>query len=83
MQQEGPVKINPISSFKDAGLHPAMLENVLLSGYDHPTPIQRYTLPSILQGYDVIGIAQTGNVCPDLLVGNLFSPLLQIRSLFG
>lgn len=37
-----------------------MLENVVLAGYDNPTPIQKYTIPSILQGYDVIGIAQTG-----------------------
>ncbi|PNY26698.1 ATP-dependent RNA helicase ded1 [Tolypocladium capitatum] len=61
VQQEGPVKINPIWSFKDAGLHPVLLENVQLSGYDNPTPIQKYTIPSMLQGYDVIGIAQTGS----------------------
>lgn len=60
VQQEGPVKINPIRSFKDAGLHPVLLENIELSGYDNPTPIQKYTIPSMLQGYDVIGVAQTG-----------------------
>jgi len=54
------VKINPIASFDTAGLHPAMLRNVQLSGFDAPTPIQKFTLPAILQGYDVIGIAQTG-----------------------
>ncbi|ODA78721.1 hypothetical protein RJ55_06103 [Drechmeria coniospora] len=59
--QEGPVKINPIRSFKDSGLHPVMMENVELSGYDCPTPIQKYTIPAMLQGYDVIGIAQTGS----------------------
>jgi len=58
--QEGPVKIDPIGSFDTAGLHPAMLKNVELSGFDAPTPIQKFTLPAILQGYDVIGIAQTG-----------------------
>ena len=60
VQQEGPVKINPIRSFKDAGLHPVLIENIELSGYDNPTPIQKYTIPSMLQGYDVIGVAQTG-----------------------
>ncbi|KAI9163282.1 ATP-dependent RNA helicase ded1 [Paramyrothecium foliicola] len=61
VHQEGPVKISPIQSFRDAGLHPVMLENVGLSGYDNPTPIQKYTIPSILSGHDVIGVAQTGS----------------------
>ncbi|KAI5464482.1 P-loop containing nucleoside triphosphate hydrolase protein [Mariannaea sp. PMI_226] len=59
--QEGPVKIHPVRIFKDSGLHPVMLENVELCGFDSPTPIQKFTIPSILQGYDVIGIAQTGS----------------------
>ncbi|KAJ4133124.1 hypothetical protein NW754_015935 [Fusarium falciforme] len=61
VQQEGPQKIGPIGTFKDAGLHPVMLENVNLCGFDNPTPIQKFTIPSILQGHDVIGIAQTGS----------------------
>lgn len=60
VRQEGPVKVDPTASFKDAGLHPVMMENVELAGYDNPTPIQKYTIPAILQGFDVIGIAQTG-----------------------
>ncbi|KAL2180830.1 P-loop containing nucleoside triphosphate hydrolase protein [Thermothelomyces heterothallicus CBS 202.75] len=59
--QEGPVRIEPIKTFEDAGLHPAMLKNVQLAGYETPTPIQRYCLPAIHLGYDVIGIAQTGS----------------------
>jgi ATP-dependent RNA helicase DDX3X len=58
--QEGPVKIQAVRSFKEAGLHPVMVENIELSGYEAPTPIQKYTIPSLLQGYDVIGVAQTG-----------------------
>ncbi|EGX95029.1 DEAD/DEAH box RNA helicase, putative [Cordyceps militaris CM01] len=61
VKQEGPVQIVPIRSFDDAGLHPVMLDNVKLAGYDHPTPIQKYTIPAIVQGRDVIGIAQTGS----------------------
>ncbi|KAG6013521.1 hypothetical protein E4U54_006620 [Claviceps lovelessii] len=61
VQQEGPTRIEPIRNFRDAGLHPVMLENIELMGYDFPTPIQKYTIPSMLQGYDVIGIAQTGS----------------------
>ena len=58
--QEGLVRIDPIKSFDTAGLHPAMLRNVQLCGYHVPTPIQRYCIPAITQGYDVIAIAQTG-----------------------
>lgn len=60
--QEGPTQIVPVNTFADAGLHPVMLENVALCGYDNPTPIQKYTIPSMLQGHDVIGIAQTGKL---------------------
>lgn len=37
-----------------------MHRNVELAGYKAPTPIQKYTLPAVHLGYDVIGIAQTG-----------------------
>ncbi|KAI5788587.1 P-loop containing nucleoside triphosphate hydrolase protein [Pyronema domesticum] len=48
-------------TFKDAGLHPIMLENVQLCKYDKPTPIQRYCIPSVMQGYDLLSCAQTGS----------------------
>lgn len=54
------MKIDLIQSFKDAGLHPVMLRNIQLAGYEVPTPIQKCILPSIHLGYDAIGIAQTG-----------------------
>ncbi|KAF4124651.1 ATP-dependent RNA helicase DDX3X [Geosmithia morbida] len=59
--QEGTERIGYIGKFDDAGLHPVMLENVRLSSYTSPTPIQQYTIPAILQGKDVISIAQTGS----------------------
>lgn len=45
-----------------------MLGNIKLCKYDVPTPIQAYCIPSVLQGQDVIAIAQTGkylNYYPD------------------
>jgi len=44
----------------DAGLHPAMLENVQLCGYEKPTAIQQYAMPTILMGHNSIIVAQTG-----------------------
>ncbi|KAK4229054.1 hypothetical protein QBC38DRAFT_387467 [Podospora fimiseda] len=62
LYQEGPVRVDPIpADFSQAGLHPVMLKNVQLSGYSVPTPIQRYCLPAIRLGYDVVAVAQTGS----------------------
>ena len=48
------------AQFEDAGLHPVMLENIKMCGYEVPTPIQAYVLPSVFKNIDIIGIAQTG-----------------------
>ncbi|KAK0656000.1 P-loop containing nucleoside triphosphate hydrolase protein [Cercophora newfieldiana] len=59
--QEGPTRVSPIMKFDQAGLHPAMLQNVNLCKYGNPTPIQQYCIPAIKSGHDVIAIAQTGS----------------------
>ncbi|SZF00554.1 unnamed protein product [Blumeria hordei] len=59
--QEGEIRIKPIFSFKEAGLHPVMLKNVELAGYSIPTPIQQYCLPAVFKGYDIVASAQTGS----------------------
>jgi ATP-dependent RNA helicase RhlE len=46
--------------FKALGLHPLLLKAIQDTGYTEPTPIQAAAIPEILQGHDVIGIAQTG-----------------------
>ncbi|EED13725.1 DEAD/DEAH box RNA helicase, putative [Talaromyces stipitatus ATCC 10500] len=58
---EAAEKPDPISRFADAGLHPIMEKNVALCGYQIPTPIQAYAIPTILQGHDLMAIAQTGS----------------------
>jgi len=37
-----------------------MVENIKLCAYQHPTPVQSYTIPAVVQSRDVIAIAQTG-----------------------
>ena len=59
--QEGNVRIVPVRTFEDAGLHPVMLDNVKLAGYGVPTPIQQYTLPAVKKGHDIVACAQTGS----------------------
>ena len=58
--QEGNIRVNPIRKFEDAALHPVMLENVKLAGYEIPTPIQQYCLPAVAKGHDIVACAQTG-----------------------
>lgn len=38
-----------------------MLRAIKRKGYRLPTPIQRKTMPLILQGLDVVGMARTGS----------------------
>ena len=49
-----------MSTFSDLRLNPVLLSNLGHLGYDHPTPIQLKAIPTILEGRDVLGIAQTG-----------------------
>ena len=47
-------------SFADLGLAEPLLRALNAAGYTVPTPIQERTIPLLLQGRDVLGIAQTG-----------------------
>ena len=49
-----------MTSFSDLGLSPEVLKAVADTGYTTPTPIQEQAIPIVLQGRDVLGIAQTG-----------------------
>ena len=47
-------------TFSSLQLHPALLSSVDAEGYIHPTPIQAQAIPHLLEGRDLLGIAQTG-----------------------
>ncbi|CAH1135154.1 unnamed protein product [Ceutorhynchus assimilis] len=51
----------PVNSFAASGLRPHLLENIKKSKYMKPTPIQKYAIPIILAGRDLMGCAQTGS----------------------
>ncbi|MFH1760763.1 MAG: DEAD/DEAH box helicase [bacterium] len=46
--------------FEELGLRTELLRAVTVNGYTEPTPIQIKTIPSILNGRDIMGGAQTG-----------------------
>lgn len=47
-------------SFSTLGLSPKLLQSIHDLGYAAPTPIQAAAIPVLLEGNDLIGIAQTG-----------------------
>jgi superfamily II DNA/RNA helicase len=47
-------------SFSSFKLHPQIAAGVKALGYTTPTPIQLQAIPPVLEGHDVMGLAQTG-----------------------
>ena len=47
-------------SFTQFNLHPQINTGIEALGYKTPTPIQMQSIPAIIQGRDVMGLAQTG-----------------------
>ena len=47
-------------TFEQLGLSPEILRAIEDQGYTDPTPIQAQAIPSILDGKDIMGGAQTG-----------------------
>ena len=46
--------------FKTFNFHPQVSAGVAAAGYTSPTPIQEQGIPPVMQGLDVMGLAQTG-----------------------
>jgi ATP-dependent RNA helicase RhlE len=77
---------NSLVNFSNFKLDPRILAGIQASGYKTPTPIQEQAIPYILQGLDLIGLAQTGTgktaafVLP-LLQSLISGPKGQLRAL--
>ncbi len=50
----------PTITFAELGLREEIQRAIADVGYAHPTPIQAAAIPAVLEGRDVVGIAQTG-----------------------
>ena len=51
---------DPTPTFSDLGLEQAVLRSLSDVGYETPSAIQAATIPVLLEGRDVVGLAQTG-----------------------
>ena len=58
--EKGPSAPGASLSFADLGLDATLVGRLEESGYLAPTPIQAQAIPSLLEGRDVVGLAQTG-----------------------
>lgn len=57
--EETPV-FKPEHAFIDFAIDARLKNNIVAKGYKDPTPIQDKTIPHILKGLDLVGIANTG-----------------------
>ncbi|ANB12215.1 Dbp10p [Sugiyamaella lignohabitans] len=55
------VKKASTGTFAGLGLSKGLLNNIARKGFKTPTPIQRKTIPLVLDGRDVVGMARTGS----------------------
>jgi ATP-dependent RNA helicase RhlE len=54
------IQNNSNSGFDQLGIAPKLLEILTKNNFTTPTPIQQQSIPSAIEGKDLIGIAQTG-----------------------
>ncbi|HCL63603.1 MAG TPA: RNA helicase [Rhizobium sp.] len=60
MSRGAPEKVLELTNFHELGLSQNIAATVAGLGYDTPTPIQLKAIPIVLEGRDLIGLAQTG-----------------------
>ncbi|KAH7647571.1 DEAD box polypeptide [Cryptosporidium bovis] len=55
-------KIRPMQNFMELdGIHEILLDNIKRVKYERPTPVQKFSIPTILCGRDLMACAQTGS----------------------
>ncbi|KAI0339417.1 ATP-dependent RNA helicase ded-1 [Trametopsis cervina] len=52
---------DPVNTFTSPPLDPVLLENIGYAHYTVPTPVQKYSIPIVAAGRDLMACAQTGS----------------------
>ena len=77
------IAISPTSSEFDVfGFSPKIRRTIAEAGYESPTPIQAESIPVVLSGRDVVGLAQTGTGKTAAFVLPMLQKLLTDREAF-
>ena len=50
----------PVTSFEESPLDKVLLENISFAHYTTPTPVQKYSVPIVAGGRDLMACAQVG-----------------------
>jgi ATP-dependent RNA helicase DDX3X len=53
--------VGPVDSFESCNLGPVIENNIKLMKFKNPTPVQRYSIPILMEGRDIMSCAQTGS----------------------
>ncbi|KAK9466515.1 P-loop containing nucleoside triphosphate hydrolase protein [Lipomyces arxii] len=72
---------NPMRSWDESGLPPAILRTIEEVGYKEPSAIQRAAIPIALSCRDVIGVAETGSGKTASFVLPLLSYIIELPAL--
>lgn len=51
----------PVLQFTNPPLDPHLISNIKLASYKTPTPVQKYSIPIVMAGRDLMACAQTGS----------------------
>ncbi|EPX70888.1 ATP-dependent RNA helicase Sum3 [Schizosaccharomyces octosporus yFS286] len=54
-------EVEPVHEFLSPPLNSHLLQNIFLSGYTQPTPVQKNSIPIVTSGRDLMACAQTGS----------------------
>ena len=52
---------DPVLQFTNPPLDPHLIANIQLASYKTPTPVQKYSIPIVMAGRDLMACAQTGS----------------------
>ncbi|EHM99884.1 Dbp1p [Saccharomyces cerevisiae x Saccharomyces kudriavzevii VIN7] len=68
----------PLLEFNSPPLDALLMENIKLAGFNKPTPVQKYSIPIVTKGRDLMACAQTGSGKTGGFLFPLFTELFQI-----
>jgi ATP-dependent RNA helicase RhlE len=71
----------PTHQFADLPIDPMLRENIASRNYVTPTPIQDQSIPHVLKGKDVVGLANTGTGKTAAFLIPLIDKVLKLRAL--